>query len=338
MDLINGILNELSDAIAGPSSRLFPIYLLVTLGICLLLYRRRKISTSFLSWLVPKSIYLHPSHIVDIKVLFLNRVVTAIGLFNTVFFGAWIANKIAATISLGTGIGAFHPAIIALLLLMVSDFATYWVHRVHHENRIIWPFHSLHHSAEVMTPITVYRKHPGYDVISTLVKGILIGTLQGIFLVLFDQSPSFATIAGVNLFYVIFNIAGSNLRHSHIWLSFGPVLEHIFISPAQHQIHHSLAARHHNKNYGEILAIWDWMFGTLYVPREMEAIEYGLADKHGNRLRQRHDSLTAAMVVPVVDSYRQVLKALNRRRGASSAPPAPKPGDGMQAQTQTVKD
>lgn len=243
----------------------------------------------------------------------INRFAAAAGLFSIVAFSSIIAKKISDSFFLDTGIGFFHPAVIAMLLLVVSDFSTYWVHRAHHESRIIWPFHSLHHSAEVMTPITVYRKHPVYDLISSFVRGVLIGTLQGVFLVAFEQSPSFITIAGTNMFYVIFNITGSNLRHSHIWLSFGPILEHVLISPAQHQIHHSLNPKHHNKNYGEVLAIWDWMFGTLYVPHKQELIEYGLADNDGKRIPQRHDSLTAALVVPLVDSYHQFSKTFSRR-------------------------
>ena len=283
------------------------------ISICFYLYFRRGISTSFFAWLVPKSIYLHPSHIVDLKVFLVNRLFTVFGLFNLVFFSALIASAIADHIALETAIGPFHPVVIALLLLIVTDFAVYWVHRVHHENPIIWPFHSLHHSAEVLTPVTLFRKHPVYDLISNLVKGVLIGTLQGVLLVVFDQEAPLLMIVGVNMFYVLFNVAGSNLRHSHVWLSFGPIIEHILISPAQHQIHHSLAPSHYNKNYGEVLAIWDWMFGTLYVPNEVEVIEFGLSDANGNRVRQPHGSLAAAMIVPLVDSYREIARALGRR-------------------------
>jgi sterol desaturase/sphingolipid hydroxylase (fatty acid hydroxylase superfamily) len=309
---------ELIVTVAGPSSRLFPLYLIVTLGVCAFLYRRRKVSTSFLAWLVPKSIYLHASHIVDLKVFLVNRLVTAFGFFNLVLFNSWIAVTIADSFSLGSGLGTLSPILIAILLLMASDFSTYWVHRIHHENRIIWPFHSLHHSAEVMTPVTAYRKHPVYDLISSLVRGVLVGVSQGVLLVLLQQDPSLITIASINTFYVLFNLAGSNLRHSHVWLSFGSVIEHVFISPAQHQIHHSIDPRHHNKNYGEVLAIWDWMFGTLYIPRQLEEIEFGLGDKNGARLRQRHDSLSAAMVVPVVDSWAQLRKRFSRSKPAAT--------------------
>ena len=312
MDLAVEFLSDLAAIIIGPSSRLFPFYLMVTICICVFLYWRRSISTSFLTWIFPKSIYLHPSHLLDLKVFMLSSVVATLGVFNIVVFSAFIASTMATSIDLGTDIAPLHPSIIAVLLLVVSDFSTYWVHRLHHEIRIVWPFHSLHHSAEVMTPITVYRKHPAYDLISRFFKGILIGTLQGVLLVAFNQNPSIAAIAGVNLFYIAFHVMGSNLRHSHIWLSFGPIIEHLLISPAQHQIHHSLSPQHHKRNYGEVLAIWDWMFGTLYVPSEREFIEYGLADQKGKRIKQPHDSLTAALLMPIADSYHEIIKTFSK--------------------------
>jgi sterol desaturase/sphingolipid hydroxylase (fatty acid hydroxylase superfamily) len=315
MDHIWTFLSDFRSVAAGPSSRLWPLYLLVTLAICVVVHRRQAERKPFMKWLLPKSVYLHPSHIVDLKIFVLNRSLVAFGIFNLVFFSPVVALSVVQLTGSGGTSPPLHPVVIALLLLVVSDFSTYWVHRIHHESRIIWPFHALHHSAEVMTPITVYRKHPVYDLISSTVRGVLIGALQGIMLSAFGQAPSAATIAGVNAFYVLFNIAGANLRHSHVWLSFGPVVEHIFISPAQHQIHHSLDPRHHNKNYGEVLAIWDWMFGTLYVPRARENVAFGLGDRHGNRLAQRHDSLSSAMVVPVRDSLRQVGKLLGLRAG-----------------------
>ena len=54
------------------------------------------------------------------------------------------------------------------------------------------------------------------------------------------------------------------------------ILGYIFISPAQHQIHHSALPKHFGKNCGFALAIWDWAFGTLYVPKERETFPLGL--------------------------------------------------------------
>ena len=122
--------------------------------------------------------------------------------------------------------------------------ASTWVHRWHHRLAIIWPFHAVHHSAEVLTPLTVYRKHPVYDLLSAAAHSILIGLLQGILLAVLAGRIDVALIGGTNAMYVLFQLTGSNLRHSHLWLRYGNLLEHVFISPAQHQIHHSLAPAH----------------------------------------------------------------------------------------------
>lgn len=321
---IGDVLTNLSSTVTSANSRLWPLYLLTTLLIAYGVYRAQRHEGSFLKWLFPKAIYFHPSHIVDLKVFVLNRLFTALGVFGLVFFGAHVASFVVEALGPSRTIAPFAPWVIALMILVVNDFAVYWVHRIHHESRIFWPFHSLHHSAEVMTPITVFRKHPVYDLVSSLIKGLLIGTLQGLCLWSFGQMPSYAMLVGVNAAYVLFNMAGSNLRHTHVWLSFGPVLEHIFISPAQHQVHHSIDPKHHNKNYGEVLAIWDWMFGTLYVPQTRETIAFGLGNAKGERLKQRHDSLRNAMVVPLKDAWKQLRKALGfSPRGTATPPRAP---------------
>ncbi|MEL6701787.1 MAG: sterol desaturase family protein, partial [Pseudomonadota bacterium] len=85
-----------------------------------------------------------------------------------------------------------------------------------------------------------------------------------------------AQIAGVSVFFSVTALLMLNFHHSHIWVRYGRVMEHVFISPAQHQIHHSVEPRHFNKNFGQFLAIWDWMFGTLYIPEGREDIRIGL--------------------------------------------------------------
>ena len=55
-------------------------------------------------------------------------------------------------------------------------------------------------------------------------------------------------------------------------------MEHVFISPAQHQLHHSIAEEHHDKNFGAALAIWDWLFGSLHLSEIEKNITYGLGE------------------------------------------------------------
>ena len=59
----------------------------------------------------------------------------------------------------------------------------------------------------------------------------------------------------------------------------GVKLDWIVCSPAMHQVHHSAQVRHWDKNMGEVFAIWDWMFGTIYVPsRQREVHQLGTRD------------------------------------------------------------
>ena len=170
-----------------------------------------------------------------------------------------------------------------------------------------------------MTPLTVRRKHPVYIVISMLIRGFILGSVQGVMLYLFVGEVDLLTIGSVNAGYFVFHVVGSNLRHSHIWLSYGRVLEHILISPAQHQIHHSSNVKHHNKNYGEVFAIWDMMFGTLYVPNSYEDLDYGLADAQGIKIDQPHPTLHTAILHPFIESWEALWKGTSRDPAVKAA-------------------
>ena len=75
---------------------------------------------------------------------------------------------------------------------------------------------------------------------------------------------------------MIFQLIG-NLRHSMVWISYGP-LNHVLVSPAMHQIHHSTLDKHFDLNCGWAFSFWDRMFGTIYVPKEREEFPMGLGD------------------------------------------------------------
>ena len=119
--------------------------------------------------------------------------------------------------------------------------------------------------------------------------------------------------------YLVFicNALAANLRHSHVWLSFGPHIEHVLNSPAQHQIHHSDAPRHFHKNFATNLSLWDWLFGTLYVTRaKPEVISFGT----GEGDHERYLSLYGLIVTPFVDIARSVSAAARRLSVSSRAP------------------
>jgi sterol desaturase/sphingolipid hydroxylase (fatty acid hydroxylase superfamily) len=141
----------------------------------------------------------------------------------------------------------------------------------------MWEFHKVHHSAQVLMPITAYRQHPVEELMTGAINGIAVGLVGGAFLYWSDGGLGTVDVAGHNAIELAFILAGRHLRHSHIPLSFGRLAEHLFISPAQHRLHHSIALRHRDRNLGQIFAVWDWMFGTLYVCRpEPQDVVYGI--------------------------------------------------------------
>lgn len=296
--------------------RFFAGYLIAMVVIGFFLYRKANEQSGFFSWLFPKSMYLHASTLTDIKLFLFGRILTVVGVFNNIAVTVYAATVVHSWIHGNVDENStLHPLLIGFIILLAADFGTYVTHRVHHEAKVLWPFHAVHHSAEVLTPVTVYRKHPIYDLISTLIKSLLKGLIVGLLLSLFVSKIEYLLLVGTTSFYVIFNLVGANFRHTHVWLSYGRVLEHIFISPAQHQIHHSVAKEHWNKNYGEIFAIWDWMFGTLYVPQEKEILEFGIAGMKGEA--QPHKNLSQALIYPLKQSW----KALKREPQKIDAKP-----------------
>lgn len=311
-------------ALFGPEMRFHPVYLLPFFVMAFLVYlyeRRHRLDggKGFFGWLFPKDVYFHPSHITDLKLFLLGQVLTAAKAFNMIvvmtLFAALTILAVGGEIS-EKPLTIGRVLAVTVIITLIRDFSVYWVHRLHHELPVFWPFHSVHHSAEVLTPVTVYRKHPVYDLISGFVKNIFIGIFSGLALVFLVGKIELTLIAGVNVFYFLFNALGSNFRHSHIWISYGPFWERVFISPAQHQIHHSLEPRHHNKNYGEIFAFWDWLFGTIYIPAGREDLQFGISKSStsNERIVQPHPDLKAALLVPFRDSRKALRRRGNKKR------------------------
>lgn len=296
-------------------SRLSPVFIASTILIALAIWLARRPGEGFWSWLFPRRVYRTKSFWVDVKLWLTGGVLRVLGLFSMLAFAPLLADRIQVFLAGDQSPqSSWPPILIGLILFATSDFVGYWVHRLFHERPRLWPFHALHHSAEQLNPITVARKHPVYDIFAAIARALLTGLVQGLLLGLVVGSVDIATIMGANLFYYAFNLAGANLRHTHIWLSWGPVAEHVLISPAQHQVHHSIDPVHFDKNYGEVLAIWDWAFGTLYVPRGDEKLEFGLADQKGRRIAQPHDSWRSAMIEPFTASFNR-----SRRRSRAAA-------------------
>lgn len=176
-------------------------------------------------------------------------------------------------------LAASFPAIAGFTLaaFVWDDFLRFIHHWLMHKIPLLWNFHRTHHSARVLTPITLFRSHPMESVIAIFRNSLSLGVASGFFIYTFGSTMSLWTLLGVNAFGFVFNLVGANLRHSHIRLGFGP-LEHLIISPLQHQLHHSKSPEHYDKNFGVTLAIWDKLFGTLVLSKNIGPLKFGLRE------------------------------------------------------------
>jgi sterol desaturase/sphingolipid hydroxylase (fatty acid hydroxylase superfamily) len=279
-----------------------PAYLGVAALVAWVVYRRRGRGEGFWRWLVPARIWGHPSHLVDLQLFVLGRILAVLGVVGGVAVTTSLAALVAGLVPALLPVQDLGPVALAFLLWLPSDFALYWMHRFYHRFSVIWPLHAVHHSAEVLTPFTTYRQHP----LSLLLTGWgvagFVGLSQGLLLGVLSEDIAVAEIAGINLFILLTNAGLAALHHSHVWLSYGPLLERILISPAQHQIHHSTDPAHYGKNLGNSLAIWDWMFGTLYVIRGTERLTFGLTEPV-------EQALMSQQIGPVLwDPVRRILR------------------------------
>jgi sterol desaturase/sphingolipid hydroxylase (fatty acid hydroxylase superfamily) len=200
------------------------------------------------------------------------------------------------------------------LLFFAYEFG-YWLdHYLKHRIPALWELHKTHHTAEVLTPVTVFRVHPLDTLIFTNVQAIVVGLTAGLSSYLFAREAPIYSLDGVNLVLVVFVWAYVHLQHSQFWIPFTGAAGRVFMSPAHHQIHHSVDPAHFNRNLGSCLAIWDWLFGTLETPqKDSPRLQFGViepgVDQH---------SLMPLLVEPVLNAA----IALGRRPGAQGAAPA----------------
>lgn len=185
-----------------------------------------------------------------------------------------------------------------------DDFLRFFHHWLMHKVPFLWEFHKLHHSARVLTPVTLYRAHPVESIFALLRNSLSLGVALGMFIFIFGSSFSVWTLLGINGFGFIFNLVGANLRHSHIPLGFGWA-ERVLISPIQHQVHHSKNPIHYDKNFGVSLAVWDGLWGTRVFSKEVHGpIKVGLTGRFRRSLWHHYKD-------PFVDLYRMLRRKKN---------------------------
>jgi sterol desaturase/sphingolipid hydroxylase (fatty acid hydroxylase superfamily) len=241
--------------------------------------------------LFPKKIVRHASNGTDIGYLLFNVFLSGIVFGWAVVTYQSITNiVITALVSMAGPVApSTLPVIVSrggitVLLFLGYEFGYWFDHWLKHKVPFLWEFHKVHHNAEVLTPITNFRVHPVDSWIFANILAVSAAVAGGIGNFAFGNTTYQYAINDTNLILVIFIHAYVHLQHSNMWIAFTGALGRVFVSPAHHQIHHSGNPKHFNKNFGSCLALWDWMFGTLYVPeKNREPLTFGFpgrADAH----------------------------------------------------------
>jgi sterol desaturase/sphingolipid hydroxylase (fatty acid hydroxylase superfamily) len=187
--------------------------------------------------------------------------------------------------------------------LILFDTGHYISHYIQHKVRFFWEYHKIHHAAEVLTPVTAFRVHPVESILDSVIQGPLQALGLTVFYYLYSREQTGIVQFGLNVTFPLYYLLDS-LRHSHLWISFGPKVEHVLSSPAQHQIHHSTAPQHLDTNFARYFSFLDWIGGTLYVPKSDEKLEFGLAEGPDPEF----DSVRSLYWLPLKRSFRGLLR------------------------------
>jgi sterol desaturase/sphingolipid hydroxylase (fatty acid hydroxylase superfamily) len=265
--------------------------------------------------LFPKRITTSPSNYADLGYLFFNVFV-----FGIVFGWAVLTYQTVSNGIILALVGLFGQpapsalpvlvsrAIVTLMLFLAYELGYWFNHWLCHRVPLLWEFHKVHHSAEVLTPLTNFRVHPVYTWVFANILALSAAIANGFANYMFGETTYQYALSDSNIILVIFIHIYVHLQHSHVWISFTGTLGRIFVSPAHHQIHHSKNPAHFNRNYGSCLALWDWMFGTLYVPgKAREKLSFGVeADQYPAH------TITGELIAPFIRAGALMRKMLPR--------------------------
>ena len=159
-----------------------------------------------------------------------------------------------------------HSSLAAQLLFaffyaVLFDIWQYWVHRLQHTVPFFWETHKFHHSETALNSSTIGRHH-------VLNNFLFVILYLPVLILLGPQTPHFIAL------FLMFKLWGF-VNHTNVRLSLGP-LTGVIAGPQWHRIHHSLYAKHQDKNFATFFPFIDILFGTYHRPLRNEYPPTGL--------------------------------------------------------------
>jgi sterol desaturase/sphingolipid hydroxylase (fatty acid hydroxylase superfamily) len=194
-------------------------------------------------------------------------------------------------------------AVQCAVTFLATDFLAYVSHWIRHRVEWLWLFHATHHSQEQLNPLTNLRSHAVDQIVHRMFHAVPLFVLGG--------DPVFwFWFGGIDSLWGYF-------VHADVRINLGP-LRYILVSPQYHRIHHSLEKRHWDKNFGDRLVIWDYLFGTRYAAAD----EYPDTGIEGYPVRE-HSYHPWRIVRNLVDHTVYPFQMLSRYNRARFAPVQP---------------
>lgn len=145
-----------------------------------------------------------------------------------------------------------------ILLILVTDLVWYWYHRLGHEVNFFWAAHIVHHQSEEFN-FTVAARITVFQALTRNLFWCII--------------PFLGFHPNMVITILVIHGAYSFFTHTQLIGKLG-WLEHIFITPSLHGVHHASDEKYLDKNYGDVFTFWDKLFGTFQ--KEEHAPKYGL--------------------------------------------------------------
>ena len=157
------------------------------------------------------------------------------------------------------------PHWLALVIFFIlNDFVQWFTHFLLHRYNFLWNFHKVHHSVKEMGFAAHLRYHWMENILYKPLKTLVVLLIVG-------GEPNDAFIVH------FISIAIGHLNHANIKITWGP-LKYVFNNSVMHLWHHVKALPNDRKqgvNFGISLSLWDYIFGTNYIPKVDGNIELG---------------------------------------------------------------
>ncbi|WP_138994244.1 sterol desaturase family protein [Larkinella sp. C7] len=161
---------------------------------------------------------------------------------------------------------ANQPVVHFIAVFVVLDFLEYLYHVVMHRYGYLWRFHAVHHADPHVDVSTVLREHPG----ETFIR------LTFLLVWVFISGSTFWALMARQFIQIVANVAA----HANYRLPerLDRILSFVLVTPNVHHVHHHHQLPYTDSNYGDVLSIWDRLFGTFYTLPANELV-FGL-DTH----------------------------------------------------------